>query len=449
MELPGTEITAARQKVYPRHVRGKFRRLRNFFSFGLQALLFALPWIQWNGRQAVLADIPGRKLYLFSLVLHPQDTYFLHLMLLSAALLLFLVSAVIGRTWCGYACPQTIFTQSFLMVERWVEGDRAARQRLDKAPWTARKVSLKLAKWVTWTAMGIWLGFTFSGYFLPIRHTLAQLSLGEISTSVGVTVAALTAVSLFDFGYFREQFCCYLCPYARFQGAMLDSDSLIVGYDLRRGEPRGKVKETNRGACIDCSACVQVCPTGIDIRKGLQLECIACTACIDACDEMMDKVGQPRGLVRYTSLNGLQGRPALFWRPRLLVYLTLLTLLGSLLAYLGLHRAPLAIDAVRVVQPGGQLALTTPDGRITNIFKLSLINRRAEPSEVHIDCEDLGQAQLLGLEQPVRLAAGEVREYQVLLVAPQSLGRGAHPFRFRISNSQGLGNRVRANFFIP
>lgn len=449
MELPGTDITAARSKVYPKHVHGRFRRLRNFFSFVLQALLFVVPWLQWNGRQAVLADLPGRKLFLFGLVLHPQDTYFLHLLLISAALLLFLVSAVIGRTWCGYACPQTIFTQAFIMVERWFEGDRAARQRLDKAPWNARKLGLKLGKWAAWTSMGMWLGFTFSGYFLPIRHTLTQLLAGEVSTTTAVTVAFFTALSLFDFGYFREQFCCYLCPYARFQGAMLDSDSLIVGYDSQRGEPRGKVKDPQRGSCIDCSACVQACPTGIDIRKGLQLECIACTACVDACDEMMDKVGQPRGLVRYSSLNGLEGKPQKLLRPRLIAYSLLLSGLGSLLLYLAVHRAPLGIDAVRVVQPGGQLALKTPDGRITNIFKLSLINRRAESETIQVDTEGLGDVQLAGLEQPIQLEPGEVRECQVLLVASQAMSRGGHPFRFRIRNSQQLSNQATANFFVP
>ena len=449
MELPGTEITAPRQKVYPRNYPGRFRKLRNFFSFSLQALLFIVPWLQWNGRQAVLADIPGRKLFLFGLVLHPQDTYFLHLMLISAAVLLFFVSAVIGRTWCGYACPQTIFTQSFIMVERWFEGDRAARMRLDKAPWDARKIGLKLGKFSVWTAMGIWLGFTFSGYYLPIRQTFAQLAMGELPATTAFVVVLLTVICLFDFGYFREQFCNYLCPYARFQGAMLDSDSLIVGYDARRGEPRGKLKDPNRGSCVDCSACVQACPTGIDIRKGLQLECIACTACIDACDDMMDKTSQPRGLVRYTSLNALEGNPKRVLRPRLFAYLVLLSGLGSLLLYLAINRAPLGLDAVRVVQPGGQLALVTPDGRVTNIFKLSLINRRNQPEEVWIDTEGLGEVQIAGITQPIKLASGEVLESQVLLVAAPTLGRGGHPFLFRIHNGKKLSNTAKANFFIP
>lgn len=449
MELPGSEITAPRKKVYPRHVHGRFRKIRNFFSVLLQSLLFLLPWLTWNGRQAILADLPGRKLFLFGLVLHPQDTYFLHLMLISAALTLFCVSALAGRMWCGYACPQTIFTQAFIMVERWFEGDRPARMRLDRAGWNAAKLSRKFAKWATWAVMGSWLGFTFSGYFLPIRETATQILSGQVSHTTAVAVAFFTAISLFDFGYFREQFCCYLCPYARFQGAMLDSNSLIVGYDARRGEPRGKVKDPGRGSCIDCSACVQACPTGIDIRKGLQLECIACTACVDACDEMMDKVGQPRGLVRYTSLNALEGKNTRVVRPRVLVYLVLLTGLGSLLTFLLWKRAPLGVDAVRVVQPGGQLAATTPDGHISNVFKINLINRTAEPEEVWLETLGLDQAQIIGLEGPVTLKAGEVMEKQVMILVPQSSSRGIHKFQFLAHNQKDLKNSHESTFFVP
>lgn len=450
MELPGISVTASRKKVYPKHVKGRFRSLRNVASVVLQSLLFLLPWLQWNGRQAVLADLPGRKLYLFDLVLHPHDTYFLHLILISAAFLLFAVSAVAGRMWCGYACPQTLFTQSFVMIERWFEGDRAARQRLDRQPWNAAKLRIKLSKWAFWLAMGGWLGFTFAGYFLPIRGIAAELLQGHVSTTTAATVFFFTALSLFEFGYFREQFCNYLCPYARFQGAMLDSNSLIVGYDERRGEPRGKVKDQDRGSCVDCTMCVQVCPQGIDIRKGLQLECIACSACIDVCDEVMDKVGQPRGLVRYTSLNGLEGKPTRVIRPRLIFYSILLTFLGSLLGWLIWNRAPLGIDAVRVVQPGGQLAATTPDGRIGNVFKLHLINRRADPAQVHVTTQNLPGAELKGLTTPLTVEGGQVLEVQVLLLMPADAKRGIQPFHFVIGDREkDHVNSKEATFVVP
>ena len=449
MELPGTDITAPRKKVYPRHVEGRLRNLRTFFSIVLQGLLFLIPWLQWDGRQAVLADLPGRKLFLFGLVLHPQDTYFLHLLLISGAITLFLVSAIAGRMWCGYACPQTIFTQSFIMVERWFEGDRAARIRLDKSPWNAEKLARKLGKRTAWCVMGGWLGFTFAGYFLPIREMAAQLLSGQVSTTTGLAMAFFTAISLFDFGYFREQFCCYLCPYARFQGAMLDSNSLIVGYDARRGEPRGKLKDPARGSCIDCGMCVQACPTGIDIRKGLQLECIACTACVDACDTVMDKIEQPRGLVRYSSLNGLEGKPTRVVRPRVLLYSTLLLALGSLLVYLIWTRSPLGVDAIRVVPPGGQLAATTPDGRISNVFKINLINRLAVPEQVWLEAEGLEGAEIVGLQTPVELKSGQVFEAQVLVLVPQNMARGSHPFRFQAHNQKDLKNSKESSFFVP
>lgn len=450
MELPGSTVTAARKKVYPRHIEGRFRRLRNVASFLLQSLLFVVPWIEWKGRQALLIDFPGRKIYAFDLVFHPHDTYFLHLTLISAAILLFAVSGLAGRMWCGYACPQTLFTQSFIMVERWFEGDRAARLRLDRAPWNAEKFRRKLGKWATWMAMGGWLGLTFSGYFLPIRGIVGELLHGQVSPTTGMTVLFFTALSLFEFGYFREQFCNYLCPYARFQGAMLDSNSLIVGYDEKRGEPRGKVKDPNRGSCIDCTLCVQVCPQGIDIRKGLQLECIACSACIDVCDEVMDKVGQPRGLVRYTSLNALEGKKTRVLRPRLVLYSIVLCGLGGLLAWLLWNRSPLGIDAVRVVHGGGQLATTTPDGRIGNLFKLHLVNRRADPAQVQVELEGLPDALLMGLNPPVQLESGQVLEAQVLVLRSPESPKGITPFRFVVRDWKGPGrNRKEATFVHP
>ena len=437
--LPGQDLTAARKKVYPRNSPGRFRDIRNVLSVLLQILLFSLPWLQWRSRQAVLADLPGRKLFLFGLVLHPQDNYFLLLITLLGVLLIAWVSALAGRMWCGFACPQTIFTQAFLRVERFFEGDRAARMRLDKAPWTRHKWRTKLGKWSVWTLMGSWLGLTFAGYFLPIR----QLISGHWDANTALVVLFFTAFSLFDFGYFREQFCHHVCPYARLQGVMLDSDSIIVGYDQQRGEPRGKLKQSGRGSCVDCSLCVQVCPTGIDIRDGLQPECIGCTACIDACDSIMDKVGQPRGLVRFTSLQELQGKPTRLARPRMLLYSAGLLVLSSLLVYLIATRTPIGLDCERLVRPGGELAVTTPDGRISNLFKVHLVNRLAEPVSLRLQVADLPQAEALGADRLV-LQSGQVQELQVLVVAPATLGRGAHPFRFLTA-----GVSSRATFFIP
>ncbi|ODT79565.1 cytochrome c oxidase accessory protein CcoG [bacterium SCN 62-11] len=448
MTLPGQQMTAARKKVYPRHSPGRFRRIRNVLSLLLQALLFSLPWLQWHSRQAVLADLPGRKFYLFGLVLHPQDNYFLLLITLIAVLLLSGVSTLAGRMWCGFACPQTIFTQAFIWVERYFEGDRAARMRLDKAPWDGRKLRLKLAKWATWTGMSIWLGITFAGYFLPIRELMGQLTSASVDLNTGLVLVFFTGISLFDFGYFREQFCQHICPYARLQSTMLDTDSIIVGYDSRRGEPRAKLKQSDRGACVDCSLCVQVCPAGIDIRDGLQSECIGCTACVDACDSIMDKVKQPRGLIRFTSLNELEGRPTRVFRPRLLIYSAALILLTSLLLYLIVIRSPIGLECERQVKPGGQIAATTADGRISNVFKVHVVNRLAEPAQLRIGVDGLVQAEVLGTKE-LDLASGQVKEMQLLVVVPASLERGIHSFRFLATSSVGVQVSSQATFFVP
>jgi cytochrome c oxidase accessory protein FixG len=448
MILPGQDMTAARNKVYPRHSPGRFRRLRNVFSVLLQTLLFSLPWLQWHSRQAVLADLPGRKLYLFGLVLHPQDNYFLLLITIIAALMLSGVSTLAGRMWCGFACPQTIFTQAFIAVERFFEGDRAARMRLDRADWTGHKIRIKLAKWATWSVMGGWLGITFAGYFLPIRELVGQLSSGHVEVNTGLVVLFFTGISLFDFGYFREQFCQHICPYARLQGTMLDADSIIVGYDSRQGEPRAKVNQAGRGACVDCSLCVQVCPGGIDIREGLQSECIGCTACIDACDSIMDKVKQPRGLIRFTSLNELEGRPTRVFRPRMLVYSAALVLLTTLLLYLTITRTPISLECERLVKPGGQIAATTADGRISNIFKVHVVNRLAEKVQLRVQALDLPEVEVLG-NTDLQLASGQLQEMQLLVVVPPSLGRGIHPFRFLVTGESGVKVSSRATFFVP
>ncbi|MBX3171201.1 MAG: cytochrome c oxidase accessory protein CcoG [Candidatus Eremiobacteraeota bacterium] len=448
MILPGQQMTAARKKIYPRNSPGRFRNLRNVLSVLLQALLFALPWLQWHSRQAVLADLAGRKLYLFDLVLHPQDNYFLLLITIIAVLLISGVSTLAGRMWCGFACPQTIFTQAFIAVERFFEGDRAARMRLDRAAWNGRKIRAKVSKWIVWTIMGSWLGMTFAGYFLPIRDLMGQILSGHVELNTGLVVLFFTAISLFDFGYFREQFCQHICPYARLQSTMLDADSIIVGYDSKRGEPRAKLKQPDRGACVDCSLCVQVCPAGIDIRDGLQSECIGCTACIDACDSIMDKVKQPRGLIRFTSLNELEGRPTRVFRPRLLIYSGALVLLTGLLLYLMVTRSPIGLECERQVRPGGQMAAITADGRVSNVFKVHVVNRLAEPARLQIRVEGLAAGEVLGTRN-LELASGQLQELQLLVVVPAASGRGIHNFRFVATSQAGVQVSSQATFFVP
>ncbi|MEN9527010.1 MAG: hypothetical protein RLY56_961, partial [Pseudomonadota bacterium] len=306
-EQPSVEESyyQAHQKVYPREVKGRFTALRTTAVWVLLGLFYGLPWLRWDDRQAILFDLPARKFHLLGLTLWPQDFIFLAWLLVIAALSLFFFTAVGGRLWCGYACPQTVWTEVFIWMERVTEGDRAKRMKLDAAPWSTNKLLRKAAKQTLWITFSLWTGFTFVGFFTPIdvlADKVLSLSLGSWET---FWVLFYGFATYGNAGFLREQVCKYMCPYARFQSAMFDRDTLIITYDTERGEPRGGRRKgsdpraAGLGDCTDCTMCVQVCPTGIDIRNGLQYECIACAACIDACDSVMDKMGYSRGLVRY------------------------------------------------------------------------------------------------------------------------------------------------------
>ena len=311
MEETTTYLYKAAQKIYPRSVLGKFAKLRWFIVLLTQMVFYGLPWIEWGTRQAVLFDLGARRFYLFGILLYPQDFIYLTGLLIVCALTLFLFTAVAGRLWCGYACPQTVYSEIFMWIERRIEGDRSSRIRLDQRAMSFEKFAKKTLKHILWISLALWTGFTFVGYFTPIH----QLSRELISIQLGPW--ELFWVCFYGFatygnaGYMREQVCMYMCPYARFQSAMFDPDTLIVSYDAARGEPRGgrskhdDPSQLSLGGCVDCTLCVQVCPTGIDIREGLQYECIGCGACADVCDTVMEKMGYQKGLVRYVTENAL------------------------------------------------------------------------------------------------------------------------------------------------
>ena len=301
-------------KIYARSVSGWFNYWRWALVFATQLVFYGLPWLSINDRQAMLFDLASRRFYIFNLVLYPQDLIYLTGLLVISALSLFLFTAVAGRLWCGYACPQTVYTEIFMWVERKIEGDRNARMRLDKSPWGFNKIARKGAKQFIWVAIGLWTGFTFVGYFTPIKELasgVAQFALGPWEL---FWVLFYGFATYGNAGWMREQVCKYMCPYARFQSAMFDRDTLVVAYDVERGEGRGARPRNDTpdqyhakglGDCIDCGLCVQVCPTGIDIRNGLQYECISCSGCIDVCNSVMDKMHYPRGLIRYSTESGL------------------------------------------------------------------------------------------------------------------------------------------------
>ena len=429
-------------KIYARAVSGWFARWRWAAVWFTQVLFYGLAWLPWNGRQAVLFDLGARRFYIFDLVLYPQDFIYLTGLLIVAAYSLFLFTAVAGRLWCGYACPQTVYTEIFMWVERHTEGDRMQRMKLDASPWGVNKPLRKGSKQFIWLAIGLWTGFTFVGYFTPIRELWASaftLSFGPWETFWTLFYGFATYGNA---GWMREQVCKYMCPYARFQGAMFDKDTLIIGYDAQRGEPRGTrgrktdLAQANLGSCIDCGLCVQVCPTGIDIRKGQQYECIGCAACIDVCDTVMDKMQYPRGLVRYDTERGLEqklDRSQLLrrvFRPRVLVYTTVLVLilagLGTSLAL----RSPFRVDVER---DRGSIAREVDNGWIENGYRMQVMNATERVQTYRISLAGL-PGSVVDLKGEVRVGPAETRWVPVSVRVPPeqaaSLGTGSHRIEF-------------------
>lgn len=448
--VESSPMVLARTKVQPRLLFGRFKRVRLVISAVLQSVLFFGPWIMVDGQQAVRIDLAARKLHLFTLTFWPQDTAFLLVMLIFLAVLMFASTAVAGRMWCGYACPQTLLTESFVFVETFFEGSRAKRIKLATAPWTADKAARKLGKWSVWTVMSLWLGVTFAGYFQDAYALVSNLLHGHVSAWNATIISIVASAAYFDFGWFREQMCHYACPYARFQSAMFDADSLIVGYDVRRGEPRGRLGSAGTGDCIDCSMCTQVCPMGIDIRNGLQLECIACTACVDACDSVMDRIGRPRGLVGYSSLNTLAGRPLRIVRPRVAVYAAMLVALGGVFIAMLAHRPLLVVDVMR--KSGAQAVYAvTADGHVSNLYHLNFINKDRVAHEVQISVEGFPGACVVAPENPLVLAADSARDVDVFVVHPPAqLPPVTHfSFRFADARSQRFGDIQEATFLGP
>ncbi len=455
-------LYASRQKIYPRSVSGFLSRWRWALVWLTQLVFYGLPWLSWNDRQAVLFDLEARRFFLFNFVLYPQDFIYLTGLLVISALALFLFTAVAGRLWCGYACPQTVYTEMFLWIEKQVEGDRSARQRLDQSPMSLKKLGRKSAKHGLWLALSVWTGFTFVGYFTPIQELaglVASLSLGPWQT---FWILFYGVATYGNAGFLREQVCKYMCPYARFQSAMFDRDTMIVTYDERRGEPRGaRSKKADPaalglGSCVDCTLCVQVCPTGIDIRKGLQYECIGCGACIDVCNGVMDKVGYPRGLIRYATQNGMeQGwsrqqmlRRAL--RPRVLVYTAILgaitlAVLGSLFL-----RTPLKVDVIR---DRGALARMVEQGRIENVYRLQIMNATEATQHYRVTVKGLeGIALAPSPDVVVEVKPTEVRAVGVSVqIPPGSAATGSHPIEFdiRSTDQAGLGVVEHSTFIVP
>ncbi len=449
-----------RRKIYPRAVTGVFASWRTALVVITQLVYYGLPWLQWNDRQAVLFDLAARKFFVFGIVFWPQDVIYLSVLLILCALALFLFTAVAGRLWCGYACPQTVYTEIFLWIERKIEGDRVARMRLDARPPSVARFARKAAKHGAWIVLSLWTGVTFVGYFTPIRELVAAIP-GQLSGWETFWILFYGFATYGNAGWMREQVCKYMCPYARFQSVMFDRDTLIIAYDPKRGEPRGsrsrKVdpRAAGIGDCVDCSICVQVCPTGIDIREGLQYECIGCAACIDGCNQVMDRMGYARGLIRYSSSNVLEKglsttamlRRAL--RPRTLVYAGILLSI-SVAAGLSLAlKNPLKVDVIR---DRGALAREASPGVIENVYRLLIMNTSERQRSFRVTATGLPGIEVAGLEQPVELDASSSRGIPLRLRVPaEAASPGTHRIEIIVEaiDDEASVRRENSTFILP
>jgi polyferredoxin len=495
-------LYAKQPKVYPREVGGRFQRLRTASVFWLLGMFYVFPWLAWNGRQLVLFDLPARKFHVFGLTFWPQDFFYMTWLLVMAGLALFFFTAIAGRLWCGYACPQTVWTEVFLWIERKVEGDRNRRMKLDAGPWSREKIARKALKQFLWIAFALWTGFTFVGFFTPVRELSHEILALRASGWETFWILFYAFATYGNAGYLREQVCKYMCPYARFQGAMFDRDTLIISYDESRGEPRGhrkRAKAANReaeignrsegialrvdtasvtspepvpsqatrgasspdsrfplsdspplGDCIDCMACVQVCPTGIDIRNGLQVGCIACAACIDACDAVMDKMSYARGLIRYTTENALAGRRVRVLRARTILYALLLAALFGGFVWSVTHRSMLLAEAIRdrnaLWRPG-------PAGTVENSYTLKIVNKSERALTLDLGITDPAYS-IVG-PRSVRVPAGEVASLPLTLRASTSIVHARHDVTLELveqtsgANTAAESVRTTTRFFAP
>jgi cytochrome c oxidase accessory protein FixG len=372
------DLYAKREKIQTRSYKGLFKNIRLAGVAFLFMLYFGTVWLQWGDRPAVLWDLPARQFHIFGATFQPEDFFLLSFLLIICAFGLFFITVFAGRVWCGYTCPQTVWTWVFMWAERVTEGERNARIKLDHAPMSLNKFARRAAKHSIWLVVSLATALTFVGYFTPIRGLIVEMFTWQMAGWSLFWVFFFTAATYINAGWLREQVCIHMCPYARFQSVMFDADTLIVSYDAERGEPRGSRKKgidpaaVGKGDCIDCEICVQVCPTGIDIRNGLQIECISCTACIDACDEVMEKMDYPPGLIRYTTEHSLEGKPTKVFRPRLFGYGTaLLVMIGLFIITVGnISQVSLDIERDRNV-----LFRETSSGQVENVYIVKIFNK--------------------------------------------------------------------------
>ncbi|MEO1551639.1 MAG: cytochrome c oxidase accessory protein CcoG [Pseudomonadota bacterium] len=461
MTSANESLYAAREPIFPKRVSGRFRRLKWIVMAVTLGIYYLTPWIRWDRGpnlpdQAVLVDLAGRRFYFFWIEIWPHEFYFVAGLLIMAALGLFLFTSALGRVWCGYTCPQTVWTDLFILVERWIEGDRNARIRLHRARWSWHKARLRVTKWLVWALIGLGTGGAWVFYFADAPTLAQQLVTFTAPAIAWTTIAILTATTFVFGGFMREQVCIYMCPWPRIQGAMMDDDTLTVTYRDHRGEPRGKAHDPNAGDCIDCNACVAVCPTGVDIRNGQQLGCITCALCIDACDDVMDKLGRERGLIDYLALSDLPREaageaPRPVWasilRPRTLLYSALWAFIGLGMVYALFIRPDLEVAVSPVRNP---TYVTLADGAVRNTYELRLRNKHNEARTfgVHVHGDLTLGLSLEGTPyHAIDVPADSTTKLRVYVTAPAASAPASEdqtPIRFWVED-QANGERAYWN----
>jgi cytochrome c oxidase accessory protein FixG len=442
--------------VYNRRSKGRFFQWRRALAVVLLALYTVLPFVKINGTPAMLLDIPARRFTLFGTQFWATDTLLLALTLIAIVVGIVALTALFGRVWCGWGCPQTVYMEFvFRPIENWLEGQGEAQRKFDAAPWTRDKWLRKLAKWGIFLGIAMVMAHTFLAYFVGVDRLRVWMTRSPIEHPLSFLVmVGVTGAILFDFLWFREQMCTLACPYGRLQAAMLDRSSLRVAYDAKRGEPRGKVQrgalkpdEVKHGDCVDCRLCFQTCPIGIDVRNGFQMECIGCTQCIDACDAVMDRVGRPRGLIRHTSEAELAGEKASIFRPRLFIYAGVLTVLIGTLMFKLETRADALVTLLRAVDEPYQVL---PDGKVSNHLRLRVSNRGRADRDYTLVLIDPADGQLTVPISPLKVAAGEIGTVDAFVTLPAAaLHDGKRTLTFEVRDGRAMHERMGFQFVGP